>query len=160
MRCNFLLRNKVGIQLACRWTKRKFIENDTDSSGKQMIYYATVKILDRHIADQRGLVLINFWAKWNKGSKKMAEVMRRVDALFDEDAIIRVDWDKQKSLVEKFKVLGIPTTLIFANNQEVARYLGIFELSDFVERFCRNRNAWLNSDSPNSLTFTSQQESH
>jgi thioredoxin-like negative regulator of GroEL len=72
----------------------------------------------------------------------MSTTMRRLKNLLDEeDVIVQVDWDHQKILVSELKVYGIPTLLIFASGDEVARYSGIVNKDDLVIKIVEVKNS-------------------
>ena len=88
------------------------------------------------ILQNHDLVLVDFWAEWcgpcimmNKPLKKLAE---------SEDVnciIVKINTMKHKEVANKYNVKGLPTLLLFNNNNELKRYAGALsyqELKDFV----------------------------
>lgn len=69
-------------------------------------------------------VLVDFWAKWC-GPCQM--VLPIIDELADEikDAkICKVDVDEQMELAKEYKVMSIPTLLVFKDGQKVKSAAG------------------------------------
>ena len=67
------------------------------------------------ISDQK--VLIDFYAEWCAPCKKMAPYLDKMTKeMADKVTIIRIDADKNKTLVEQLKIEGLPTLLFYENN--------------------------------------------
>ena len=67
--------------------------------------------------------------------------MRNVVALIDEqDAIVHIDWERQKRLARKLGVFGVPTLLIYINGRELARYSGTMDKNDLIMRITEAKN--------------------
>jgi thiol-disulfide isomerase/thioredoxin len=56
------------------------------------------------------------------------------DILDDQDAIVHIDWDRQKRLAQELEVFGVPTLLIYINGGEIARYSGTMNKVDLIKR--------------------------
>ena len=70
-------------------------------------------------------VLVDFWASWC-GPCQM--LLPTIEALGDEvtDAkICKVNVDEQPELAERFKVMTIPTLMVFKNGQAVQTSVGV-----------------------------------
>jgi thioredoxin 1 len=88
-----------------------------------------------------GMVLVNFWAWWSEECRNMASLMRNVAEFLDEqDAIVQVDWDKQKRLAQRLEVFGVPTLVIYINGRELVRYSGTMNRDDFMKRIVEAKN--------------------
>ena len=79
-------------------------------------------------------VLVDFWAVWC-GPCKMVSPL--IDELADDFAgrakIGKVNVDEQMELAEKFKVMTIPTVMVFKNGEMVEKSVGAKAKSDFAQ---------------------------
>jgi thioredoxin 1 len=80
-------------------------------------------------------VLVDFWASWCGPCKMMAPV---IDELADEfagkAAICKLNVDENTDLAAQYKVMSIPTILIFKDGVEVSRDIGVKSKDYFFEK--------------------------
>jgi thioredoxin 1 len=70
-------------------------------------------------------VLVDFWAPWCNPCKMVAPELEAVAAEYDGKAVVaKVNVDEQPELAGQFKVMGIPTMVLFRNGAEVNRIVG------------------------------------
>ena len=76
-------------------------------------------------------VMINFHAKWCEPCKKMTPyILKMQTEMKDQIAIIRLDADENKTLMESLKLDGLPVILIYENGKEVWRNTGFISEED------------------------------
>jgi len=87
------------------------------------------------VLSTKGMLLVNFWARWSEECRSMYAIMRDIAALVDEqDAILHIDWERQKRLARELEIFGVPTLLIYINRRELARYSGIINKDELMRR--------------------------
>ena len=73
-------------------------------------------------------VLIDFWATWCGPCMRQGPV---VEELAEEGyAVGKVDVDQNMALVQQFRVVSIPTLILFKNGAEVQRFVGLTSKED------------------------------
>ena len=70
-------------------------------------------------------VLVDFWAVWCGPCQMMAPILHELDAEMPDVQIGKVNVDEQMDLARQFRVVSIPTLIIFKNGQEVRRMVGV-----------------------------------
>ena len=70
-------------------------------------------------------VLVDFWAVWCGPCQMMAPILDEVEAEMPDVQIGKVNVDEQMDLARQFRVVSIPTLIIFKNGQEVKRLVGV-----------------------------------
>ena len=68
-------------------------------------------------------VLVDFWATWCGPCRRQAPI---VEELAGEGfAVGKVDVDAQPALAQQYRIMSIPTLLVFKGGQEVKRFVGL-----------------------------------
>ena len=68
-------------------------------------------------------VLLDFWADWCGPCKMMSPV---VEELAEEGYTVgKVDVDQNMALAQQFRVVSIPTLILFKDGAEVKRFVGL-----------------------------------
>lgn len=70
-------------------------------------------------------VLVDFWAVWCGPCQMMAPILHELEAEMPDVQIGKVNVDEQMDLARQFRVVSIPTLIIFKNGQEVQRMVGV-----------------------------------
>ena len=73
-------------------------------------------------------ILLDFWATWCGPCMRQGPI---VEALAEEGYNVgKIDVDQEMGLAQQFKVMCIPTLLIFKGGQEVHRLVGLTSKED------------------------------
>ena len=73
-----------------------------------------------------GLLLVDFFSTTCGPCKMLAFVLNDVEkALGDKVTILKLDFDKNKELVDQYEVKGYPTLILLKDGQEVKRMQGL-----------------------------------
>ena len=81
-------------------------------------------------------VLVDFWAVWCGPCQMMAPILHELETEMPDVQIGKVNVDEQMDLARQFRVVSIPTLIIFKNGQEVQRMVGVTskeELKDILQ---------------------------
>ena len=70
-------------------------------------------------------VLVDFWAVWCGPCQMMAPILHELETEMPDVQIGKVNVDEQMDLARQFRVVSIPTLIIFKNGQEVQRMVGV-----------------------------------
>ena len=74
----------------------------------------------------KGVVLADFFSATCGPCKMLSFVLNDVEkTLGDKVTILKVDFDKNKELIEKYEVKGYPTIIILKDGVEVKRLAGL-----------------------------------
>lgn len=70
-------------------------------------------------------VLVDFWASWCGPCKMVAPELEAVAGTYEGKAVVaKVNVDDQPGIATNYKVMSIPTMVVFKNGQEVNRIVG------------------------------------
>lgn len=68
-------------------------------------------------------VLVDFWATWCGPCKRQAPI---VEELAEEGyAVGKVDVDQQPALAQQYRIMSIPTLVVFKGGKETERFVGL-----------------------------------
>ena len=85
------------------------------------------------ISDKK--VLIDFYAEWCAPCKKMAPYLEKMSKeMADKVTIIKIDADKNKSLLEEMKIDGLPTLLLYENQELKWQHSGYISEDDLTKK--------------------------
>ena len=72
----------------------------------------------KQLSDEKGVVLVEFYATWCPHCQRMMPVVADVKALLDGQApVYQFDIDKYGELANEFNVESVPTFLVFKNGE-------------------------------------------
>lgn len=79
----------------------------------------------RQLAEE-GLVLVDFYSTTCGPCKMLSFVLNDVDkACGDKVQIAKIDFDKNKALVEEYGISGYPTLVLLKDGKEIKRMTGL-----------------------------------
>ena len=74
---------------------------------------------------KNGIVIIDFWASWCMPCLMMAPVVEELSEKFKgKIEFAKLDVDENQKLSQKFKVMSIPTLVVFKEGKEIGRIIG------------------------------------
>lgn len=79
-------------------------------------------------------VLVDFWATWCGPCKMVSPLIDELADDFSGRAKVgKINVDEQMELAEKFKVMTIPTVIVFKGGEEVEKSVGAKAKADFAQ---------------------------
>lgn len=84
-------------------------------------------------------VLVDFWATWCGPCKMVSPLIDELADDFDGRAKVgKVNVDEQMALAEKFKIMTIPTVIVFKNGEVAEKSVGARAKADFAQMIENN----------------------
>ncbi|MEE1002985.1 MAG: thioredoxin [Acutalibacteraceae bacterium] len=81
-------------------------------------------------------VLVDFWATWCGPCKMIAPVVEEIAEEYEGKIKVgKVNIDEQMELALEFKVVSIPTLMLFENGEETKREVGFMSKAEIEEMF-------------------------
>jgi thioredoxin len=81
--------------------------------------------LERILAEEQRLVLIDFWSPWCAPCRTLRPHLERLaDQSADKLRLVEVNVEKAPDAAERFAVQGVPTILLIRENQILHRFQG------------------------------------
>ncbi|GMT48954.1 MAG: hypothetical protein IEMM0008_0493 [bacterium] len=71
-------------------------------------------------------VLVDFWAPWCMPCRMQAPILETVqEKLGEKIKIVKVNTDENTAIAQKFKIMSIPTLMIFNGGEVVEQMVGV-----------------------------------
>ena len=84
-------------------------------------------------------VLVDFWAQWCGPCRAVAPIMDELADEFDGSVKVgKVNVDEEGELAAKFRIMSIPTVMLFKNGQVVEKVIGARSKADFTGLIQKN----------------------
>lgn len=78
-------------------------------------------------------VLVDFWAGWCGPCKMLGPIVDQVAQEHPEIKVCKIDIDEQTELAVQYKVMNIPTLLVFKNGEVANQSVGVISKSEILE---------------------------
>ena len=75
-------------------------------------------------------VLVDFWADWCMPCKMLAPIVDQIAEEHSEIKVCKVDIDKESALAMEYKVMSIPTLVVFKNGHIAGQTVGVQSKTD------------------------------
>lgn len=96
------------------------------------IKHLTENSFDAEISE--GVTLVDFWATWCGPCRMQAPILEELDKQMEGKLkIAKVDVDSDMALAKRYRVMSIPTLLLFKNGQLISRKTGLQDSSSLKE---------------------------
>lgn len=92
-----------------------------------MIKYLKEEKLEDLTKDKK--VIVNFYADWCMPCQMLGKV---TEELQNEIEIVKINVDEHQDIAESFKVMTVPTLLLYDNNEIVKKTAGYMEKEDLL----------------------------
>lgn len=77
------------------------------------------------LLEESGVVLVDFFATWCGPCKMLApELEKLADAMVDKAKVVKIDVDQEQALAQSYKVMSVPTLLVFKEGKLVDQKAG------------------------------------
>lgn len=89
---------------------------------------------EEEVVKSNGIVLVDFWATWCGPCKMFAPIIEEIAGEDHTDVKVgKVDVDQQPDLAGQFKVMSIPTLVIFKDGKAAVTSIGAKSKKDVLE---------------------------
>ncbi len=78
-------------------------------------------------------VLVDFWAGWCGPCKMLGPIVDQVAQEHPEIKVCKIDIDEQTELAMQYKVMNIPTLLVFKNGEVANQSVGVISKNEILE---------------------------
>lgn len=84
-------------------------------------------------------VIIDYWASWCGPCRMVAPIMEELSEEYDGKAkICKVNVDEEGELAAKFRIMSIPTIMLYKNGEMIERIVGARSKDEFKKLLDQN----------------------
>ena len=94
----------------------------------------TVNNFEQQVMKQDKLVVVDFWATWCGPCRAIGPVIDELANQYEGKVVVgKINVDEESSLARKYKVMSIPTVMLFKNGEVVDKVVGVRSKEDLEE---------------------------
>ena len=86
--------------------------------------YINTGEFDSEVLNQRGVVIVDFYATWCAPCKMLTPVLESIDNEMENIKVVKVDIDESRRLAMNYGIQSVPTIKIFKDGREVVTRVG------------------------------------
>lgn len=92
----------------------------------------------QEVLDCKGLVVIDFYADWCGPCKSFGPIFEEFSNEVSDVKCVKVNVD-ESTISRKYKVMSIPTVILFKDGEVCDRFVGVMQKRDLVEFVNKNK---------------------
>lgn len=97
------------------------------------IVYLTDETFESEVLKSDKPVLLDFWAPWCGPCRSIGPILDELAEERDDIKICKMNIDEHQVAATQWKVMSIPTLLVFKNGEMVGQQIGALEKDDLVD---------------------------
>ncbi|MFR4008015.1 MAG: thioredoxin [Christensenellales bacterium] len=111
----------------------KYDRKQTKEEAKMALITLTKDNFEQEVLQAKQPVLVDFWASWCGPCRMLSPIVDQLAEELTEIKVGKINVDEQPELAEQFRVMTIPTLLVFKNGEKVLSSVGVKPKQQIIE---------------------------
>ncbi|MBP5427200.1 MAG: thioredoxin [Clostridiales bacterium] len=104
------------------------------------IRHITNANFEQEVMKSDKLVVVDFWATWCGPCRAIGPVVDELAQEYNGEVVIgKINVDEEGELSRKYKVMSIPTIMLFKNGEVIDKVVGLRSKEDLIELIDSNK---------------------
>lgn len=101
-----------------------------------MVHELTDQNFQKEVLEQKGIVLVDFWAPWCGPCKMMGPIIDEVAEELAGQGLKtgKLNVDEQGQMASRFQVMSIPTMIVFKDGKPLDQMVGVQQKKDLKKK--------------------------
>lgn len=91
----------------------------------------------KEVLEEKGIVVVDFSAAWCGPCKTLFPILDEIVAEDPNKKIVKVDIDEQEELAKEYKIMSVPTLLVFRNGTVIDKSIGLVQKDEVKALFAK-----------------------
>lgn len=78
-------------------------------------------------------VLVDFWATWCGPCRALGPILEDVAKEITSVKVVKVNVDEEPELASEYRIMSIPTLIVFKNGQAVNKTVGLLQKNEILD---------------------------
>ncbi|MBS9776339.1 MAG: thioredoxin [Fusobacterium sp.] len=97
----------------------------------------TKENFEAEVLKAEGIVVVDFGANWCGPCKSLMPILDEIVTEDSSKKIVKVDIDEQEELAAEYKIMSVPTLLVFRNGEVIDKSVGLVQKDEVKALFAK-----------------------